>query len=67
MFISTETLVCILPIWYCIIVDKLTDDEHVASLKCLASFLLIKPKKKKVDDRSSSYTAIPHLLIDAPV
>lgn len=50
------------------VVDELTDAEHIAALKCLASFLLIKPKKKKVDDQSlSPYTAIPFLLVDAPV
>ena len=61
-------LIKLLYAYLIMVVDELTDAEHIAASKCLASFLLIKPKKKKVDDQSMSpYTAIPFLLVDAPV
>ena len=44
--------------------DNLTEVEHIAALKCVASFLVPKRKKQGSKDR---YTVIPFLLINVPV
>ena len=50
---------------YVTAVDGLTEVKCITALKCLAYFLIAKPKKK--DDKQSAYTAIPYLLLDVPV
>ena len=66
MLVLIELLYSYIPFY--MVVDELTDAEHMAALKYLASFLLMKPKKKKVDDQSlSPYIAILFLLVYAPV
>ena len=50
---------------YVAAVDGLTEAKCITALKCLAYFLIAKPKKK--DDKQSTYTAIPYLLLDVPV
>ena len=54
---------------YVIVVDAvdgcLTEMKCITALKCLASFLIAKPKKR--DEKQSSYSTIPYLLLDVPV
>lgn len=44
---------------------RLTEMKCITALKCLASFLIAKPKKR--DEKQSSYTTISYLLLDVPV
>lgn len=47
------------------VVDDLTEKKCITALKCLASFLIAKAKKR--DDNQPSFTVIPYLLLDVPI